>query len=477
MPVTDDILDSSVVEIARRVRARTVSPVELAEAYLARIEREQPRLNAFVTVTRDVAIADARRAESEIAAGKYRGPLHGIPYGLKDLIDTQGIRTTFGAKPFADRVPDRDATIVRRLRDAGAVLLGKLSMIELAGTFGYRFANAAFNGPCRTPWDPTRWAGGSSSGAGAATAAGLVGFAIGSETWGSIVCPAAFCGVTGHRPTYGVVSRYGAMPLAYTLDKLGPFARTATDCALVLGAIAGRDSLDASTLDAPLGLAALRPERLVGTRVGVVEPAPFATMEPAAIEAFRAATAVLREMGAVVEETALPSLPFEATANVILESEGLAAFDDLVQSGRWRELADTSAWAKKMQRGAALATGADYVKAMRVRTELQRALGAMFDKYDVIVAPSFPVAPPRIDQDLEVYFKGFDDPIGAAGALAGLPAVSLPCGFFGTLPASFQIVGRPMDDARVLSIAAAYQGRTDWHLRRPAATPTVGSGY
>ncbi len=222
-------------QLSQLVRSRQVSPVELAETFLRRLEDIGPTLNAVVTVTRELAMRQARQAEREIAAGTYRGPLHGIPYGAKDLLATsEGIPTTWGAAPFRDRRLDHDATVVRRLRDAGAVLAAKLAMVELAGGFGYRFPNASFTGPAVNPWSRGAWTGGSSTGSAASVAAGLVPFAIGSETWGSILSPASICGVAGLRPTYGRVSRYGAMALSWTLDKLGPLCLNADDCGLVL---------------------------------------------------------------------------------------------------------------------------------------------------------------------------------------------------------------------------------------------------
>src|SRR5947208_8591288 len=242
--LAEDVLYKTVAELAKMLRARQVSPVELTRAYLARIERLNPKLSAFATVTADLALGQAREAEREIAAGKDRGPLHGIPYGVKDLVATKGTRTTWGAKPYEDQVFDRDAAIVRRLESAGAVLLGKLAMIELAGGLGYSKGESSLQGAAHNPWGLDRWTCGSSSGSGAAVAAGLVPFAIGSETWGSIICPSSFCGVSGLRPTFGRVSRQGAMALSWTLDKLGPMARSARDCELVLGRIQGHDPDD-----------------------------------------------------------------------------------------------------------------------------------------------------------------------------------------------------------------------------------------
>ncbi len=240
----------SVRTLGGLVRTRDVSPVELAELFLDRLETLGPEYNAVVTVTRQRALKQARRAEREIAQGQYRGPLHGIPYGVKDLLATSGgIPTTWGAAPLRNQVFDYDATVIRKLEEAGAVLAAKLAMVELAGGAGYRQPHASFTGPGITPWDKTRWSGGSSTGSGAATAAGLVPFSIGSETIGSILTPAGNCGVAGLRPTYGRVSRYGAMALSWTLDKLGPLCLTADDCGLVLEAIAGPDPKDPTTSD------------------------------------------------------------------------------------------------------------------------------------------------------------------------------------------------------------------------------------
>src|SRR5215831_8899247 len=247
--ITEDTLFASVSELDELLKTQKISSEALTRAYLERLEKIGPKLGAVVTITRDLALEQARRADREIKAGRYRGPLHGVPYGAKDLLATRGIPTTWGAEPYKDQVFDHDATAVRKLREAGAVLVAKLAMVELAGAFGYNNANASFTGPGRTPWNLDYWSGGSSSGSGAAVAAGLVAFAIGSETSGSIITPAAFCGVAGMRPTYGRVSRYGAMALCWTLDKLGPMCRSADCCGLVLAAILGKDPNDPSTID------------------------------------------------------------------------------------------------------------------------------------------------------------------------------------------------------------------------------------
>src|SRR5262245_40250993 len=235
--ITEDTLYASVADLGKLLRDRKLSSEALTKAYLERLEKLGPKLGAVVTITRDLALDQAKQADKEIKEGKYRGPLHGVPCGGKDRLATKGIPTTWGAEPYKDQVFDHDATVVRKLRDAGAVLVAKLAMVELAGAFGYGTADASFTGPGRTPWNLDYWSGGSSAGSGAAVAAGLVAFAIGSETSGSIITPAAFCGVSGLRPTYGRVSRYGAMALCWSMDKLGPMCRTAEDCGLVLATI------------------------------------------------------------------------------------------------------------------------------------------------------------------------------------------------------------------------------------------------
>ena len=305
--IDDSVLFSSIRELGAHLRAKRVSAVDLAEMSLRRLETIGPKLGAVVTVTRERALAQAHRANQELLAGKDRGPLHGIPYGAKDLLATKGIPTTWGAEPLRGQVFDFDATVVRRLEEAGAVLVAKLAMVELAGGLGYNNPDASFTGPGRTPWNPDYWSGGSSSGPASAVAAGLVPFAIGSETSGSILTPAAFCGVTGLRPTYGLVSRHGAMALCWTLDKLGPLARGADDCGLVLAAIAGPDPADPTTG------ASFRYRRRAtksgrpGQRfhVGVLRDAT-AGCDPDVASSFKQAVSALRDVADVEEDVPLP---------------------------------------------------------------------------------------------------------------------------------------------------------------------------
>jgi len=338
----DEVLYRPVTDLAKMVRARQVSPVELTRAYLARIERLNPKLSAFATVTADLALGQARQAEREIAAGKDRGLLHGIPYGVKDLVATKGTRTTWGAKPYEDQVFDRDAAIVRRLESAGAVLLGKLAMIELAGGLGYSKGESSLQGAAHNPWGLDRWTCGSSSGSGAAVAAGLVPFAIGSETWGSIICPSSFCGVSGLRPTFGRVSRQGAMALSWTLDKLGPMARSARDCEIVLERIQGHDPEDPYSADEkpapPSDPATVKKMKIGWLRLD------FQKQGDKSVEkSFLAALDDLRRAGVRLEEAKLPDLPFEAAASIVLTAEVATAFEDLQKSGGARKLVSPDA--------------------------------------------------------------------------------------------------------------------------------------
>uniref|UniRef100_A0A832MKY7 Amidase n=1 Tax=Eiseniibacteriota bacterium TaxID=2212470 RepID=A0A832MKY7_UNCEI len=463
--VGEEVLHLTVAELSARIRARQLSPAELVESCLQRIRRHDGTLHAFVTVTADLARREARRAEAEILAGRWRGPLHGIPYAAKDLFDTAGVRTTWGAAPLRDRVPDADATVVRRLREAGAVLIGKTAMIEFAGGLGYRFADASLGGATRTPWDTDRWAGGSSSGSGAAVAAGLCGFALGTETWGSILCPAAFNGVTGLRPTYGRVSRHGAMVCSWSFDKVGPLARSAEDCRFVLRAIGGKDPLDPTTADEPLVLEGPARRRPPQVRAALV-PLDFSKHgEAESKRAFDAAVAELRAMGVRVEEAALPAFPAAEVAGVLITAEALSSFERHYRSGAVRELSDP--YAEHQPAIHAAVTGADLVKAWRVRRALQQAMAEFFERFDVIVTPNFMSVAPPVAQDLFEALP-YPDPVGAIGNACGLPALALPAGAGrGGLPVGFQLVGPPFSEALLLDLGEAYQKRTAHHRARP----------
>ena len=459
----EDILYLSVRELGERIHSRRLSPVELAESYLKRSESIGSRLNAYAVLTRDLALGEAKQAEREIRAGKYRGPLHGIPYAAKDLLAVKGYPTAWGARPYANQKFAYDATVITKLRAAGAILIGKAAMIELAGGMGYRFASASITGPAKNPWDESCWTCGSSSGSGAIAGAALAAFAIGTETWGSIVCPSAFCGVSGLRPTYGRVSRHGAMALSYSMDKIGAMGRTADDCALVLAAISGHDPQDPASLrDAAFSYSASAP--LKPLRIGWLTNA-WKKVTPEIEAATRAALDILKKNGAVIKDAKLPEGPWEPAAGTIISVEGAAAFESLIESGRVAELTDplgkVAAYVNQQ------IPASDYVRAVRIRAILQRKIDEMFDQFDVIAAASLPVTASPLTANLETDLD-FSDPLGGIGNVCGLPAMSVPCGFDSKkLPIGLQFVGRALDEHKVVGAARLFQQHTDWHRKRP----------
>ncbi|HMM41443.1 MAG TPA: amidase [Thermomicrobiales bacterium] len=462
-----DIYNRTIAELGKLLRNRETTPTELTRMYLERLDSVARRYNAVVTITEERALREAANAEAELAAGYDRGPLHGIPWGAKDLLAVEGYPTTWGAVPYRDQTFDADATVVRKLRDAGAVLVAKLGMVELAGGMGYKQPNASLTGPGITPWqaeESPSWSGGSSSGSGSAVAAGAVGFAIGSETWGSIVTPSAFCGITGLRPTYGRVSRHGAMALSWTLDKLGPMCRSAEDCGLVLDAIAGHDPADptSSQRDYAWPPATLRTS---GFRFGVLSDAT-AGVQPEVRANFEASLAVLEEIG-TVEVVSLPDLPYNDVASVIIQGELASAFEELMTSGDVREL---TAPEDRVNGLAALALPAHvYIRALRVRRLIGRAMDELTAWYDALVAPTLPTVASPIDQPFDRYFdRSNRSPLGAAANVAGLPGVAVPNGVGERgLPTSLTLVGRAWGENDVLAAARAYQARTHWHTRFP----------
>ena len=451
-------------ELSERVRTRQVSPVALTRLFLDRLERIGPRYNAVVTLTADLAQKQAQDSEREIGEGRYRGPLHGIPYGLKDVFATEGYPTTWGAGPLRDQAFDYDATIVRRLRDAGAVLAAKLALVELAGGTGYRRANASFTGPGLNPWDPGTWSGGSSSGSGSAVAAGLVPFAIGTETWGSIVGPSTNCAVSGLRPTFGRVSRHGGMPLTYGMDKPGPMCLTADDCGLVLDAVAGPDERDEATTTRPYEYRLHRPER-GRYRLGVPKWVPDSS-QPGVQKRFREALAALAEV-ADIEEVGLPDLPYAEVSSTIFLAESASVMEGLIDSGITAGLTAPEARIGIYPRTAVLAT--DYLRALRLRRAIAEAADRLLARYDALLSPTRPtVAPPADRPWVKKPGARAADPLGAFGSCIGLPAISVPMGFSDEgLPIGLQILGRAYDENVVLAVGSAYQGLTDWHARHP----------
>jgi aspartyl-tRNA(Asn)/glutamyl-tRNA(Gln) amidotransferase subunit A len=465
--ISADILYLSAAELGKRIQSKSLSPVELTKAYLDRSEKLGPKLNAYARLTPEIALEQAAAAEKEIGRGHYRGPLHGIPYAAKDLLATRGAATTWGAKPYENQMLDYDATVVENLHRAGAVLVGKAAMIELAGGMNYRFASASLEGAAKNPWNTSCWTCGSSSGSGAIVAAGLAAFAIGTETWGSIICPSAYCGVSGLRPTFGRVSRYGAMALSYSMDKIGPMARSAEDCAHVFAVIAGHDIKDLSTL--PLDKAAFTysPSAELSAkplRVGWLSNA-WKQMDPHAEKAIEAGERAVRKMFPGTRNATLPEGPFEAAGGVIIGVEGAAAFRDLIRSGKLAQLSDPLGQINGYVNEQIDA--ADYVRALQVRGILQQKMEALFDGLDVLVAASQPLGANAIDANLETELT-FPDPLGAIGNLCGLPALSVPCGFTDhNLPVGLQFVARAGNDLAVIRAARTFQQRTDWHRKHP----------
>jgi aspartyl-tRNA(Asn)/glutamyl-tRNA(Gln) amidotransferase subunit A len=463
----EDLFYLSVTELAKRIESKKLSPVELTQVYLDRSQKLGPRFNAYARLTPEIALEQARAAEKEIQRGHYRGPLHGIPYAAKDLLAVKAIPTTWGAKPYANQVFDYDATVIEHLNRVGAVMIGKASMIELAGGLGYRFASASLQGETKNPWDVSCWTCGSSSGSGAIVAAGLAAFAIGTETWGSILCPSAFCGVSGLRPTYGRVSRYGAMALAPSMDKIGPLARSAEDCARIFAAIAGHDPKDRGTLPIDRAAFTYSPSvelRSRPLRIGWLTNA-WTSLPPGVAKPVDAAARVLKKTFSSVKNTALPAGPWEEAGGIVVAAEGAASFRSLIRSGRVSELADPlgqiAGYINEQY------SAADYLQALKIRGILQKKMEEIFDAVDVLVAASQPVPATPLDLNLETGLS-FADPLGGIGNLCGLPAISVPCGFTEkNLPVGLQFVGRAGDDIAVIQAARTFQQHTDWHKRHP----------
>ncbi len=464
--LSEDILYLPVTELARRIRLRQLSPVQLTESYLERSRNIGARLNAYATLTPDLALKQAHVAEAEIAAGKYRGPLHGIPYAAKDLLAVKGYPTTWGARPYVDQRFDYDATVIRKLEAAGAILLGKAAMIELAGGMGYRYANASASGPAKNPWNTDCWTCGSSSGSAAIVGAGLAAFAIGTETWGSIICPSGFSGLSGLRPTYGRVSRYGAMALSYTMDKIGPIARSAADCDVVLKIISGHDAGDTGSLPETTAKYAGAEELKGRLRVGWVGNA-WKQMSTEVTQAVTAARQVLEKSSSItVSNVDLPEGPWEIAAGLIVSVEGATAFRTLIQSGRVAELNDPLGKIGGYMNEEISAS--DFILAQRIRGILQKKMDELFDHVDVLATASLPVTASKLDANLDLQLS-FADPLGGIGNVCGLPAISVPCGFGAeNLPVGIQFVGRALDDAKVVQAARVFQSQTGWHQKRPA---------
>lgn len=466
----EDVAFWPVTKLAVLLERRLVTSTELTQMYLTRLKRYQPLLNFVVTITEDLALQQAAEADKAIAAGRYKGPLHGIPWGAKDLFATKGIPTTWGAEPYVDQVPDYDATIVERLRDAGAVLVAKLTMGALAQ--GDRW----FGGRTRNPWNPESGSSGSSAGPGSATSAGCVGFSIGTETRGSIISPTSVNGIVGLRPTYGRVSRYGAMELSWTMDKVGPMCRSVEDCVLVLNAIYGPDGRDESVADAAFTWNPAAP--LSGYRIGYVR-SDFeasagrsgggggggrggrggrggAAQQQAAnerLQNLQASMAVLEKLGAKLEPVDLPDYPANAIS-FVLSVEAASAFDELTRSrGTDLMTASNSSWGATF-RSARFVPAVEYIRAQRIRTLLMREWDTFMDQYDAFISSNN---------------SGL-----AATNLTGHPAIALKCGFVNNLPQPLMVTGRLYDEGTICRIAYAYEQATEWKDRHPPLPSSVG---
>src|ERR1700693_113908 len=427
--IPDAIFFATITEINQKLKAKEFSVRELTKAFSERLDRLGPRYNALALSLRQQADREARDVDGDIKRERFRSPVQGIPFGAKDLLSYAKQPTTWGARPYAGQVFDYTATPLTKLAKTGAILIGKLAMVELAGGPSYRYANASLTGPGLNPWDRTRWSGGSSSGSGIAVAAGLVTFALGSETSGSILTPASFCGITGLRPTYGLVSRHGAMALSWTLDKIGPMCRSAEDCGLVLHEIAGADVEDPASAGKSFYYAPEFARDLKELRVGFA-PVDFDDWaDPSARPDFAKAIETVRSLGVQMVETKLPDFPYGPTIGTIISSEASAIFEPLIQSGDVNQLADQKQIAG-LKAGLEI-PAKDYLKAMRIRNLIQEAIRVLFDDFDVLLAPSRLSPAPKITQPLDRPSNDRPTPkergltaLIPAGNLAGLPALS-----------------------------------------------------
>jgi aspartyl-tRNA(Asn)/glutamyl-tRNA(Gln) amidotransferase subunit A len=467
-----EIVFKSGHELAALIKTRQLSPVEVVQAYLTRIDALNPKVNAYITVTHEHALAAAKQAEQEIMAGKYRGPLHGLPYAPKDILATKGILTTNGSKVTAHWVPTYESTITDRLNNAGGILLGKLNLLEFAMGSGVL---SGF-GPARNPWDLAYSPSGSSSGSGAALAAYMTPLSIGTDTGGSIRGPANNCGIVGLKQTYGRVSRFGVTTLSWTLDHAGPMTKTVADAAMMLQVIAGPDPLDATASNEPVAdyTNSLSGD-VRGLRIGVPKNFFYDDANPETLKAVNAATAQLKEMGATLVEVEVPDAKLAGPALwIIAMAEGAcfheqrlkeepSLFDPLV-----RERLDA----------AKFYPATDYIKAMRLRTVLMEQMNSVFEKCDVMAVPAGGPAtklepPETAKSDVKPTGPSWLGGLGATGIgnMVGMPAIVIPCGFTAgspTLPLAIQFYARPFDEATLFRVSHAYESVTDWHKRRPS---------
>ena len=455
--------------LSRLVQSKEISPVDIIDAHLARIEATEPMLNSFITLLPEEARAAARRAEQEIQSGNYRGPLHGIPVALKDLFNTGGVRTTSGSRVFDNFIPDRDCTVASKFHQAGAILLGKLNMHQFA--YGPTGENPDY-GHMHNPWDLELISGGSSGGSGSAAAAGQCTITTGSDTGGSIRIPAALCGIVGLKPTYGLVSRSGLTPLSWSLDHPGPMVRTVEDAALTMNAIAGHDPNDPASarVEVPDYTTALTGD-VRGLRIGVVREYFEAPLDPEVEQSVREAIAVLESLGAVVTDVSFPMFnDSQAISGAILMTEAAAYHRDLLATD-----GDKLYPPVRLRLEAGLfVSAADYLRAQQARSVFDRQARGLLEQVDLLAGPTEPITAPKL---LEERVQAGERGIGTTAALTqytrpynltGFPAISVPCGFSEAgLPIALQLAGRPYDELTVLRAAHAYEQATEWSGRRP----------
>ncbi|MBE0409259.1 MAG: Asp-tRNA(Asn)/Glu-tRNA(Gln) amidotransferase subunit GatA [Anaerolineales bacterium] len=453
-----DVENLELNEVAKLIKIKEISPVEITEAFLGRIQQLDERLNSFITLTADSALKEARHAEKEILDGKYRGWLHGIPLALKDLYETQGIRTTAGSCFFVDYVPEKDGEVVRRLKSGGPVFLGKLNMHEIA--LGITNDNPHF-GACHNPWDLQRSPGGSSGGSAAALAGRLCLGSMGTDTGGSIRIPAALCGIVGLKPTFGRVSLQGVIPLSWNLDHAGPMARCVRDVAILLQEVAGYDAADPVSVNVP-GENYLESldGGVAGWRIGLASDEFFNKAETEILTAVKAAGKIFSELGAQVEEVEIPDGHKAALANGLMTTSDAAAFHrDRLQTQPQDFGADVL---QRLQMGAAY-TSSEYILARHTQTLLRRQFELFFEDFDLLITPTTPIAAPLIVGPDAVEQARILTRFTAPFNLAGLPALSLPCGFTEIgLPIGLQIVGPYWGEGRVMRAGYAYEQAAGW---------------
>ena len=464
-----EICYMSAGQLGPMIKNGEISPVEVIEAHLSRIRATEPTLNSFITLLQDESLAAARQAERDISAGRYRGSLHGIPVGLKDLFNTGGVRTTSGSRIYDNYVPTEDCTVAARFREAGAILLGKLNMHQFA--YGPTGENPDY-GHMHNPWNPEMVSGGSSGGSGSATAAGQCTITTGSDTGGSIRIPAALCGIVGLKPTYGRVSRHGLTPLAWSMDHPGPMVRTVEDAAITMNVIAGYDPQDVASTNVPVpDYTASLTGDIQGLRVGVPRQYLEAPMDPEVRQSVNDALQQMESMGAIVSEVDFPEFnDAAAISTTMLMAEATACFRDLLASDGSRLYEPVRL---RLEAGLFI-SAADYLRAQQGRAVFDRAARRLLEDVDLLAGPTEPVTAPPLLQQLVL---AGEQEIGTVAALTqytrpynitGFPAISVPCGFSSTgMPIGLQLAGRPFDEGTLLRAAHAYEQSTEWHKRRP----------